>query len=466
VTSSLKSIAGPVFIWQRINHVIFLLRNILLALYILPGDLGSFTAGLNLAGYIAILSSFDFRTAFFSRKDLNEKEINTQWTMEVVLGCVTLLAGLALFPWIMEQRSSPIALCMIGLVVVTLMEASFSTHLYLLEKDLQFGYLSAVRTWINGSTFLVTLVLAWLGFGWVALLIDRVLSATVTGLVVVLKSGWRPRLIFDRTSIKWYGGFLGILFLNGLFLKIVYSFDVFAIAKRLGPAETGVYAMAMKWALIPMEIGANFLAVFALSYYAKQSHAGLEAFRRGYEEISFHILRFCLLIAVLMVLFMEDFFRIFYRDIWQGVPPVFHALLLYAVARPLFQNSCQAFQARKFLWPLFFILFLQALIGVPVLWEAASRGLIAVSIALGLVVLVGFLLGEIYLHRQLKHEGLQANLLPIVLSLFVLGIWWFYLRNLDDPMALIAKILLGIVYGVVAWLEWNRMKQKFDHPPA
>ncbi|MDD2709619.1 MAG: oligosaccharide flippase family protein [Verrucomicrobiae bacterium] len=146
---SLQTTARQVFPWQRANQLLFLARNILLARYLLPSEQGSFAAGLNLASYVAVLS----------------------------------------------------ALLLTGVI-----EASFSTHLYLTEKNLDYAWLTSLRTLINLATFAVCLGLAASGWGWKALVADR-LAAGIFAVVLPWRSRWKPVFRLDapspNTIIQW-----------------------------------------------------------------------------------------------------------------------------------------------------------------------------------------------------------------------------------------------------------------------
>lgn len=453
--------AGRVFLWQRVNQAVYLARNIVLARYILPADYGDFAAALNLASYVAIVSALEFRTAFFSKPDLGEDAIRTQWSAEVLLNTLSLLLGLALAPFLGMKYPPSVLIAMGGLLAVGVIEAGFSTHLYLVEKRMEFPFLTALRTFVNLLSFALCLALAMAGWGWKALLIDRVAIALMTGAVLWAHTGWRPSLRLHRPSLRWYWGFVSVMFLNALWSKVLFGFDIFAIARRLGAEATGLYSMAMKWALIPMELGAGFLAVMALSLYSKERAKGKEALRTAYGEVTFHIFRFSTAITVLMALFMEDFFRLAYGPEWRDVPAVFLALLPYAIWRPLFQNVCQGLQAAQKLWTIFRVMAFQALFVVVAVWSLASQGLVPTALGAGAAVGVGHLWLEWRMWRETRYRFRFTFVPPIALAAPVL------LETLltSAPHRLTVKISLAILYAALASWEWFVGRRRF-HLPA
>lgn len=209
---SLQASASRIFLWQRANHTIYLARNILLALYITPAEFGDFAIALNLATYIAIFGTLEFRTAFFTTKELTPEQLRAQWSAEVALNVFTLILGLLLSPWLATTRASGIVTAMLCLLVVNLIEASFSTHLYLLEKDLRFPFITALYTVVNLVSFLACLALAIMGWGLGALVADRLIAAGVKWLVLGRKSGWRPRFQIELRSLLHYWSSIRVLF--------------------------------------------------------------------------------------------------------------------------------------------------------------------------------------------------------------------------------------------------------------
>lgn len=459
---SLQATAPKVFLWQRANHVVFLARNILLAYYITPSEFGNFSAALNLASYVAIFSALEFRTAFFTTKELSAKQMNTQWSVELILNALTLCFGLLLVPWLETTRSSQVVTAMLCLLIVNLIEASFSTHLYLLEKNLHYPFLTGMYTVVNFTSFLICLTIAVMGGGWIALVVDRIVSAGMKGLILRKKSNWNPSFQFSMKSIRYYWSFVYILFLTGLLSKVLFGFDIYAIAKWIGSQENGIYTMAMKWALLPMELGAGFLAIMALSVYSRQSsHENIQIFRASYTELTFHIARFCIAIAVLMLIFMKDFFYIFYGHQWQMVPLIFATLLPYAILRPLYQNVCQALQARKKLWILFGVMLVQSVLVVSVIWLILPKGLLAIGLAVALALGVGYLALELYLYRMIKHPLFSLFALPIILAALAITIWIF-LPQEPTLTAFGFRSCLALIYLAIAGWEWWIRRQRLN----
>ncbi len=450
---SLQAAAPRVFLWQRMNHAIYFARNILLAQFITPREFGVFATALNLASYVAILSAFEFRTAFLATRNLSEEQIRVQWSAEVILNLVTVFIGLLLAPWLETTRSFGIVAAMLCLLMVNLIEASFSTQLYLLERELHFPFLSKMYALVNLISFIICLCFAIGGLGWVALIIDRVVAAGLKGLILWTSSDWRPRFLLHKTELQYYWSFTSVLFLTGLLGKVLFGFDIYAIGKWTGSEATGIYSMATKWALLPMEFGSGFLAMMALSLYSQQSQNGLKAFCSSYTEITFHTVRFCLAIAVLMAIFMRDFFHVFYGSNWQTVPLVFWALLPYAIFRPLYQNVCQALQAQKELWLLFSVILIQSLFAVVLIRLFVSRGIFAVALIIGCVLAAGYIFLEIHLHRVIKHPIFFISAFPMLLA--SLGIGGCFLFPYGISLYEIGlRFALAFVYLTVAMLEW------------
>ncbi|MCC7518862.1 MAG: oligosaccharide flippase family protein [Verrucomicrobiae bacterium] len=459
MTRSISGLAGRVFLWQRVNQAVYLARNIVLARYIVPSDYGDFAAALNLASYVAIASAIEFRTAFFSKPDLGEDATRTQWSCEVLLNTISLLLGLALVPLLGGRYPPSVLIAMVGLLVVGVVEASYSTHLYLVEKQMLFPFLTSLRTVVNLASFAGCLAFAVAGWGWKALLIDRVATAAMLAVALWARTGWRPSLRLHRPSLAWYWGFVSVMFLNALWGKVLFGFDIFAITRRLGAEATGLYNMAMKWALIPMELGAGFLAVMALSLYSKERARGPDAIRAAYGEVTFHIVRFSIAIAVLMAIFMQDFFRLAYGPEWRGVPAVFLALVPYAIWRPLYQNVCQGLQALQRLWTIFWVMCLQGVVALVALWWLAPRGLVPAALAAGGAIGLGHVLLEWRIWRETRYPLGFIYLPPMLLAGGAVALRF----AAEEAMPLAAKVALAATYTTFAAWEWLAGRRRFHH---
>jgi len=461
--STLEKIASKVFIWQRLNHVVFFLRNVLLAWFISPAQYGIFEIAFNLVSFFTLLTTFDFRTAILTTKQPSKTLWDTQWSLELLLALTALVFGLAATPFLISTRGTEITICLLLLLICGLIESLASSKLYLMEKNMEFPFLTTLRTIINLVSFLLCLGFASAGWGWKALAIDRLFTALFFVAVLWRRSDLKPSFRIVKEDVGYLWTTIKVLFISGAFYKIAFVFDVYAVGKWLGEEQAGLYRAAMKWAVLPMEIGGGFLAVMALSWYSRHAHMDVEAMAKSYGQITFHLVRFCSWVAVGVGFFLPDLFQRFYKPEWQIVPTVFQVLLPYVLFRALHQNYFQfLFAVRKNMAALGAAI-LHAVTLVVLCMIALPWGVWGITLATSVSLVLSCLFMEYQVRVILKQSSLSLLAFPLITAAVALilrewGCWHFE----EGQGWFIIRLILFSVYSGAAFLEWKSKRGNYQ----
>jgi O-antigen/teichoic acid export membrane protein len=452
----LKELASKIFVWQRANQFIFLCRNIVLARFIFPSDQGVFATALNLTIYFSLFTTFEFRSAIITTKDPSQKLKNTQWSSELLLTCFTFLIGIIAVPFLIASRGLPIVVCLIGLLIANLLDALTSSHLYLSEKKLEFPFLTAMRTIVNGVSFAVAIGFAVFGFGWKAMLIDRLFSSSVISFILWRRSKLSLRFELDRESLVYLWNFTKTLFVIGAFVKIGTGMDMYVTGKYLGPDDAGLYQMALKWAAIPMDLGGGFLSLMALSWYSSHALESPDALKKAYRQMTFHQIRFCSWVAVGLAMFLGDLFQFVYKAEWQSVPSLYLMLFCFALIRPMYQNCFQAMIASKQTSFLLKASLVHALLAVLLSFALVKWNLSGVIVAATISLGVTYLLIEWNFWRTWKFGIFSTLLQPVLLAVSFLLLSELIQKTLPQTSGFVLRIGLMTVYTAIAYGEWSR----------
>ena len=237
--SRLPKLGRAVFFWQQLSYVLFFARSVVFMRMIAPETFGAFAFATTLASYIALLRAFDFRTPVITSKNLSNNLLSTQYGSELGLCLLNFAAALLLAPWVGGHYGGAVLGATFGLLLVDLLDASYSTPLYQAERDLKFPLISRARATINLLSFGVCVLLAWKGQGLLALVVDRLLSSLLLGLVIWQQSDWKLSFRWDRESFRYLAGFSGVLFCCGMLGKVLFGFDLFMLGTRWGQTELG-----------------------------------------------------------------------------------------------------------------------------------------------------------------------------------------------------------------------------------
>ncbi len=462
--SRLKKLGRAVFLWQQLSYVLFFARSVVFMRLVAPETFGVFALATTLASYMAILRAFDFRAPLITAKELPDRLLSTQYGAETALCAMNFAVSLLLLPWLGGHYGGAVLGATFGLLLVDLVDASCSTPLYLAEREMSFPFISRARAIINIISFGVCALLAWQGFGLVALVVDRLLASLLLGLVMWYKTDWKLSFQWDRASFRYLAGFGGILFLCGMLGKVLFGFDLFMLGTYWSETELGFYSRAIAWARLPMEVGTGFLSMMALAFYSEGARDESRSPLLHYSEMTSNISRVSMWMTGLMAILFWDLVPWVFGARWEAITPHFWALIPYAVARPIYQNCMQllvSLHEQRFILGVLvvqsalFVLLLMASVGHSPLWIGASSGLMLV---------LGYTVIERRVHRRLGGSPWRTFLLPLLMLLSVLALaGWFRFQSLNWKTSFALNTLLATLYSGAAFWEWRRNQTP---PPA
>jgi teichuronic acid exporter len=459
--SVLSDLGRRVFWWQQILYVLSFARAILLMKWIGPTDFGVFALATTLASYVGFLKAFDFRAPFIASKELNPQMLSTQFVTEIGISFVSLLALFGLSPWIQATHGEAVFLALLILLCVNVLEALYSTPLYLAERNLEFPVLTRWRAWINIFSFAVTVFMALRGFGVWSLVTDRVLNAGLLGILVWRRTSWKTAFRWDRESMLYFVRFGKVLFGCGLLGMVFFSFDLFMLGTFWTKEDTGLYSRAIAWGRLPMEIGAGFLSMMALAVYSAGARSSIQEVIRTHRELTFHIARITTWMAGLMAILIGDLVPLVFGQEWVGITPFFLILVPYAVARPLFQNSAQCLVALHEQWSFFKVLLVLSIAYAVGLFFSVGKSPLWVAYITSLLLVLGYLFIERQVIARLGASSWRTIFIPALLLLLALGGLWLIGSRVPTDLQLGAKIFWSALYSGIVFWEWKTFRSRF-----
>jgi PST family polysaccharide transporter len=188
------------------------------------------------------------------------------------------------------------------------------------------------------------IAVAALGGGVWALVVQTVLGSAFTSLVLVLQSGYRPRLYASWARFKpmfeMSRNFLGsqlMAFLNG-------RTDDFLIGSVLGSTALGVYAVGYRIVTVMNEVLSSSTRAVAFPIFSRLQHDRgrlLHAYRSA--------MRMCAVLAVPCYLFVlvgaHDLVLLLFGEQWRRSVPVMQILCLFGVQQAVLQFNASLLNA-------------------------------------------------------------------------------------------------------------------------
>lgn len=384
--------------------------TIVLARLLSPSDYGVYAMALAVIALLELFQEYGLSSAIIQRQGLTKEQINTLFWIafigSLVVGSVGIgLAGMAAAFYQEPQLRGIIQL----LCVIFLLNAVGMIPYSLLTKEIDFKQRSLAEAYgvITGS--LVSLGLAWMGYGVWALVLGHLVRAVVKNVCYVMAARWWPGLTVSfqdlgdllRFSIRVAGA-------NAVTNTLSDVATVSLIGRILGQEALGFYSMAGSLGKNnPIhKLSTQLIAQLCLPIFSKVQHSP-QALQDHFLTISKYLALIAFPVQTGLALVAHDVVLVLLTAKW--LPMV-----------PIFQLFC--------LGGLFYVL---PLLSAPLLTARDRTGLLfRYSLAAGIALPIAMGIGAFY--GELVGAGI-AWLAAFGLSRVVL--LWLSLREVDISLA-------------------------------
>ena len=433
--------------------------TVVVARLLLPSDYGLVGMAAIYINLFTLFSEFGIGTAVVTLQDLTEHQVSQLNTVSVLTGLLGfLISAAAAVPLGKFFHAPNLPLVVIVLSCGFIVSGVRTVPYSLLQKELRFKLLAVIEGLQGVVQATVTLVLAFLGYRYWALVLG-ILSFSVTPTCLVLL--WRrqrfafPRFASIRKAIHYSGHIL-----VGRLSWTLYNDSDFIVAGRvLGEAPLGVYTLAWTLAHTPLEKLTTLVNRVTPSVFAKiQTDA--DELRRYLRNITGVMALIIFPVTIGMALVAPEFVPLILGAKWMGVILPLEILVLHSLVRsnvilivPLLNVIGEE---RLVMWNS-----LACMVVLPISFYIGSRWGTA-GIAAGWVVVYPLLQLPLFsrIFRKVHFPRLEylATMWPamsgcVVMALSVEGFRWLGGAVWPLYARLVVEILIGAAaYGVVLLL--------------
>jgi PST family polysaccharide transporter len=307
----------------------------ILARLLNPNDFGLVGMVLGVTGVVSVFRELGLSTATVQRETITQEQVSNLFWINVGFSGILTAFCAALAPlaaWFYrDPRILGIMLCLSLTFVVT---GSTVQHQALLTRQMRFQALAIIDITSLAIGFSSACVMAWMGFGYWALVAQQLATAAVTLAMTWIVSGWRPKSPSRNSGVKpmvMFGAHLSLADFVGQF---AINCDSILLGRFYGAAPLGLYTRAQVLLARPIQqivAPINAVLIPVLSRLQADPERYRRSYMRAYGGLALVILSFsamCLALAKPMVL-------VILGPKWTGVIPLFAAFSIVAVSTPL-----------------------------------------------------------------------------------------------------------------------------------
>lgn len=323
------------------TQVLAIVRSVIIARLLTPGDFGLFGMVMTVVAAAGALTSFGFDLSVIVKKQEDDSELtralNTAWTADLLrrlLISVALL--LAMYP-VARFYQEPLLLQIMPVIAITPFIQGFQNiGLVLWRKSLNFAPLVVYEQTSGIITTVIAVVLALVLRNYWALALIQLLGAVISVALSYVLHSYRPRLQLDRRLLSESLSFGKHMFFISVMTYVTTTADNVMVGRLVGPAELGSYLLAYNVAVgVPITILTSVATSVMIPAYAELRDGSAQRIGSIVNQVLAVGAALLTLMLLPLGLFAAEFIGVVYGAQWSAAVPLLQVLVLLGFVRGL-----------------------------------------------------------------------------------------------------------------------------------
>lgn len=247
-----------------------ILTLVVLARLLEPGDFGVVALAVMVTNLANVVRDMGTAAALIQKRDLTDEVIASTFWFNLAFGTGLCAIVLVLAPIMASMFRVPSLTGVLSALSAAFpIASSAAVHQALMERDSQFEKLAKIEVAGAAVAFGVAIGAALTGAGPYSLVLHTLSIAAVSTIILWLASPWRPRWHWSGDAFKEVRAFGTRLAGFNVVNYVSRNIDSAIIGRLLGPHDLGVYSLAYRVMLFPVQ---NLTFVMNRSLFPVMSH--------------------------------------------------------------------------------------------------------------------------------------------------------------------------------------------------
>jgi O-antigen/teichoic acid export membrane protein len=453
-------------IWSVLMRIalrsVGLVRNIVLARVLAPGDFGLFGIALVVLSFVDRFSVSGLQSALIQKDRDIAEYLDTAWTVQALRGVAAAVALALSAPWVADFFAEPRAVPLIQVLGLSLLlRGLVNPGVLYFQREMEVKQQFVLRFGGNIVDLVVSVVAAFILHNAWALMAGMIAGLLTRLIASYVQHPFRPKPRFRLDQTRELGRYGRWIFLNNALNVLQYRGDNLIVGKLLGASELGVYAMAYSISeVVTVEIGRTLTEVAFPAYSRLQND--LARIRQGFSLVLELLWAVVIPITVVMSILSGPITSLLLGSKWAAVGDLLPFLAVAGGARILLNNSASVFRAIGKPEIAFKANVLTViLIFSPMYPLAMSRGLVGVAAAVAFGFCGSTIPVVFWIRSVLKMSSwdLGRLLLPGLLTGITVGaaikLAEAVVPTTSREALVLALGMATLTYGVVCLIMWR-----------
>ena len=349
MSSNLKKEAISGVLWSALQKystmIVGFLSGIILARLLTPYDYGCIGM---LSIFMVLAESFidgGFGSALIQKKDPTQKDYSTIFYWNMMVSALMYAVLFISAPYIARFYDIPLLSDVLRVQALVLFVHAFTlVQSNQLRKQLNFKLISIVTVSTSIISLIITIIMAYKGFGVWALVSQNLITAIIPAIIYWFYVRWRPLWIFSWASFKELFSFGFYMFLTSIVNSFSNQIQGLLIGRFYDPATMGYYSKAHSTEKLAASSISSVLTQVTYPLYAKVQD-NLQILINLVRRLTMIISYITIPLMLILILTAEPIFVLLYSDRWISSVPYFQVFCIAGIVNCLMAVNTQTISA-------------------------------------------------------------------------------------------------------------------------
>ncbi len=308
-------------IFKQILQVVSL---VIFARLLTPDDFGMYAILMIFVGFMAMFTDMGTGAALIHIKKPSDKLLSSVFYFNLFVGLILSLSLVLMSSPIAQFFQTPKIKVLLEIISFTFIIASFGVvQKALYEKNLNFKTITIIEIFASFISVGIGIGAAFYGLGVFSLILQTLSLNILLVTLYWVYSDWRPMFYFSLNDIKYIWQFTKNLSIFNIVNYFARNTDNFLIGKFLGSPALGVYSVAYKIMLYPLQNISRTLLRILFPAFA-QIQDDNKKFQKAYLRVIFFIALITFPLMAGLIATADVLVPVLFGDKWNNL----HILLI------------------------------------------------------------------------------------------------------------------------------------------
>ena len=343
-----KSVSG--FGWSTIQQIVGRVTtfavNLALARLLVPEDFGTVAV---LGIFLAIssqLADVGFSSSLIRSEKVDDADLSTIFYYNIAMSSLLYLVLFVAAPWVADYFHNPILCSVLRVQSLSVVINSLcSIQAILVWRQMHFRKDMIVQLMIGVISGLTGILMAYLGYGYWALVGMGLAGSLSRFIGYWFSSPWRPKLVFSMEKLKIHFGYGSRIVGAGMISTLYNNLMTILIGRYFSLTTLGLYGNASALYLVPVSVLADPINKVTFPVLVRFQN-NKERLRAGYRRVMRLLFQLSCPVMVTLVVLANPFYHLLYGDKWMAAAPYFQILCICGILFPINSYNINLLEAK------------------------------------------------------------------------------------------------------------------------